>query len=499
MKVEPIKNTALLFLALATLFLSACGPSPEAREAAAQQAIAQGIQEANQNLDAGNVDAALARLEALEASYPNRPAIIEALAFAYARKADHPLAAFYFDTVFRLDPERSEMALYAARAHSESQDWDAAATAYQAYLSDNPRDDAAWRALARTETSANRHKPALDAWLESIRHSPTPPNAEDALAVGRLYLAVDNPTQARRWFTNTLEAQPPERIRAQALLGLLQIDLQEKQWADAEKRLAALDKAGPGVLDASPLAPARAELTQWREAQEELEKERLAAIARAEEERKRVEEAARLADAEARRKQQAGTITIDRTGQTVPPRTDETSDNGEDTTQAPAQLADATPPPPPPEPTLAQRAQAAYDAGDYAEAITLYQNALADDPTAAPLYQGLSRAYFAQQSWPQAELYAAEAMRLQPDNLSYTLNYLRSIQRTQPRERLMDEMIRAKQRFPDSPDITLALARGYERIMNNRRNALFLYQEFLTIAPGHPQAEDIRTHIQTLR
>ncbi len=549
MKSKSVRKLAVLGLALATLFLNGCGQSESERLEARREAITQGLDRANRLLFSGQTDQALDQLEALDQQYPNSPEVLEAMAFAYAKKPDHALAAFYFDTVVQLDPSRADLAMYAARSHGETGDTASAARAYQIYLQDSPEDAAAWRALAQALTSEHKSKAALDAWLQAIKLSGGKPDAADAASIGRLYLDLDNLPQARRLFEASLTAPAEGDSRARALLGLLEVDIREKQWAAAEKRIAQLDKVDPAALDNSPLAAARLELKSWREAQAELAKQQLVAAT----EKKKAEEAAALAQAEAVRKEgTSGTITIDRTGETInlaggsntalPPDLDKSAtlpgppahreeervtatvaetgattptNTGEEV--APTPLANgstgttattttvtetvvevAAPPPVSPQ-SLRERADLAYEAGNFAEAIRLYQAALAEEPDAAPVYYGLSRAYYESKQWPQAELYASEAKRLNPGDLRYTVNFLRAIQRTQSSERLMAEMIRAKERFPDSPDITLALARGYERLYNNRRNAIFLYQEFLTLAPAHPQAEDIRRHLQTIR
>ncbi|GHB92249.1 tetratricopeptide repeat protein [Cerasicoccus arenae] len=148
--------------------------------------------------------------------------------------------------------------------------------------------------------------------------------------------------------------------------------------------------------------------------------------------------------------------------------------------------------------TPAQRATLAYEAEDYVTAIRFYRQALATESNNAELSYDLSRAYFNNGQYREAEIYASEATRLSPNDVRFTLNYLRAIQRTMSREALMRELVRAKERFPNSPDITLALGRAYEVIMGNTRNARFLYEEFVTMAPNHPRTDEIRKKLEKL-
>lgn len=152
---------------------------------------------------------------------------------------------------------------------------------------------------------------------------------------------------------------------------------------------------------------------------------------------------------------------------------------------------------PDPNMTPAERAAMAYEAGDYDTAIRFYREALATQSSAELSYE-LSRAYYENGQFRESAAFAAEATRLQPNDVRYRLNYLRSIQRTVNRDALMRELVRAKEQFPTNPDITLALGRAYEVIMGNTRNARFLYEEFIVLAPEHPRADEIRNKLTRL-
>lgn len=143
-----------------------------------------------------------------------------------------------------------------------------------------------------------------------------------------------------------------------------------------------------------------------------------------------------------------------------------------------------------PEPKPISRLETAktfQQSGDYSMAISQFQAFLVDNPTSGEACFELSNTYFLTNNWSAAELYASEAIRLDPDNLAYTLNYLKTVQKNQHQERLVKELVRAKEKFPHSPDITLALAQAYDHIIKNPRNASLLYQEYLDLAPlEHP-------------
>lgn len=160
------------------------------------------------------------------------------------------------------------------------------------------------------------------------------------------------------------------------------------------------------------------------------------------------------------------------------------------------------------QPTLRQLADTAYDAADYETAAKHYQQAFAETPLSGEIADRLSRCWYQLGHFNDAEIYASEAVRLdraraqrQPSHRpqpAYTIQYLRVIQKSQPSHRLLMELIKAKERFPNNPDITLALGRAYELIQGSRRNARIVYEEFLQMAPEHPRAAEIRQKLTQL-
>jgi len=548
MKQTTNPQPAFFWLLLATLFLSACGGKDAATD---QAALQRSLAAANELLYEGEVALALSRLEALEQEHPGNPDIVEALAFAYAKQPDPGMAAIYFDQAHTLNPENTDLALYAAQAYRDSGNFQGAAQSYRAYLNANPGDAVALKSLARAEAELNRNKAALDAFLEAIRVTRQKPAPEEAALIGHLYHALNNTTQAERWYQSALTPDAAASDRLTAHLGLFDIALREEDWPRAYERMKIIEEAFPGELVVGPYAESRKELIEWKQAQDALAATRISgATPPAQEEPEQPprpedsgpaenESVAAVQPNAGRAPQNLGNLSDDPVsmkGEPVSvdltadvqaaidpePSEDagaltvdeiETIDNESGTAgsgEAPAMtittdqtITNTSPSPPSPPPPAAYRSAAdrgdlAYEAEDYLSAVRFYRQALANDSQNADLAYRLSRAYYNQGQYREAELFASEAVRLDRDDVRYTLNYLRAIQRTMGRDALMRELIRAKERFPTSPDITLALGRAYEVIMGNTRNARFLYEEFLTLAPQHPRAEDIRAKLREL-
>lgn len=114
------------------------------------------------------------------------------------------------------------------------------------------------------------------------------------------------------------------------------------------------------------------------------------------------------------------------------------------------------------------------------------------NPGNAAVLDMLSRASYRIGKFPQAERYATLATYAEPENLAYRLEYLRAYQRNNAPTLLLQQLINAKADFPDSPPVTLALARGYEYIANKKSLAAGIYREYLEQDPKSPLAAEIR-------
>lgn len=136
---------------------------------------------------------------------------------------------------------------------------------------------------------------------------------------------------------------------------------------------------------------------------------------------------------------------------------------------------------------------------DYKQAIQLYWQALGRANDRADIWNQLSLAYRLDGQTKNAETTALEATRLAPQEISYTLDYLRVIQRTKKPEDFLAELETAYDRFPQSPEIALSLARGYERISGNNSSAVVLYERFIQLAPNHPLRSEAENAIRRLR
>lgn len=135
---------------------------------------------------------------------------------------------------------------------------------------------------------------------------------------------------------------------------------------------------------------------------------------------------------------------------------------------------------------------------NFKSAIRKYWAAISISNQRADVWNLLSRAYLIDGQINNAETSALEAVRLAPREVAYTLDYLRVAQRSKNADTFLSDLETAYDRFPGSPEITLSLARAYERISRETETARTLYLRFIDIAPNHPLVPEARAAVSRL-
>ncbi|MEM8550058.1 MAG: tetratricopeptide repeat protein [Verrucomicrobiota bacterium] len=495
---------------------------PEAEKQRIEAEVQAQLEQAEELLFGGQTGQAIAILEALDLEYPNRYDVIEQLAYAYNDLPDPVMAAMYFDQAYTLDPSRKEIALFAARAHEAGGNSQGAIEAYELYLEAEPLDAAIWRALATTYQEDGQLRPALEAWQRAFNSGKLKPTVQEAVMLGDLYYSLGILPQAEQWWNYALKLPDADGAHANAKVGQLRLALASEDWAQAEELANAI---GEQKLAEAGLGGVPGQLAELREATSGITVPPPPQVVSADELGNVTEGGAPAPDklgvteeeiVEEELTEEAVVVPIEPEA-TAPAETETEevvvavveSTNADTTKLAviveeeedvpPVPLAETeaeVPPPPPPPPlptTLYGLGVLALENGQAEEGIRLLQRSLADeDPNNPQAYYELSRAYFDLGQWRQAQLYATEATRREPANLNYMFQYLRVIQRTMSSQQVMNELIRAQELFPTSPDIALALARGYDFIDQNPRNAMIMYETYLELAPAdHPKRAEI--------
>lgn len=245
----------------------------------------------------GATEEALEMLDALTVDYPNDPEILKAIGEIHASEGDHTMAAFYLEQAHLQNPEDVDLLYQTYQSLEAAGQPSGESLEKLAALSPETMSDELWVKLGAHRADGNQTEAALEAYLKGVDPEEEVPSPDTAAAIGQLFSRLNNYSQAANWFEIAADSDAPSALTA--LFGLLQIQLQQKNWAGAEATIARLDKQFPGAVEASQWRQARDELKRWRAAQEEM-KAKLAAAEEAKEqaEQEAEDEAVEVADAE---------------------------------------------------------------------------------------------------------------------------------------------------------------------------------------------------------
>lgn len=136
--------------------------------------------------------------------------------------------------------------------------------------------------------------------------------------------------------------------------------------------------------------------------------------------------------------------------------------------------------------------------GKWQDALQAFWKAVELDNNMPEPWNRISQTYFEAGLMREAQQAAQEALKRNPNSLKYTLNFLRTSQKSMPADAFIEELLRAKTQFPDAPEITLGLARTYEKVLNQPQTAAQYYYEFIHQSPEHPNKTEAKAALQRL-
>lgn len=468
--------TALSVITLmTTLFLGGCS-KPE-------EVISGRIALAHEKLDAGRSEEAVDILEKLNRAHPDTPVVLEALGFAYARAGKPRDAATCFVRAADLDSNSSTLRQLAAEAFLRDGAPERAAEQHRLFLAEFPGDFQSWQKLGEIEEQLGNLQRAIEAYLEWYRIHP---EGEAAYRLGAAFRRLNNAPQAKSWFEATI--RHGEAHIEDALMRLLELEIEAGDFAAAERTVSQIDRSFPGALDASPLAGVRGRIAAWREA------EAAVAAARAEQERLATELA------ESRRRQQEELR-----------RAREPERPGPEPTSAPAPSAEPeTPAAPAPAATeipaaleLPPALRAAIERkenGEVEKAVELLWRALGNDDSRVEFWAELADCYRLLRQYTQAEACILEARRRAPESIEIEISYLNIVHEAQPPEVYLTRLEAARQKFPGSATIAYSLAHTLAETNNDVTRTVAAFDDFLLLAdPADPRREEANAYLARAR
>jgi Tfp pilus assembly protein PilF len=560
------KSVFFITLITTSIWLVGCNGPDEKK--AAQIKVALSLSEKGSNAEALKI------LEKLATQHPDDIEILKSIGQVYSADGDATMASLFLEQAYLQSPNDAELLFQTYQSLDAAKQPAGHLLEKLAEQAPEAMTSRLWTRLGQIRQAANRLQPALDAFLKGVDPDKAKPAPETAAAIGQLFVKVGNLAQAEFWLKMAADIDNPDALTA--LFGLLEINLRQKDWADAEATIAQLDTQFPGAVEASQWEQVRQELTSWRKSQDEIK----AKLARTQADKKAAEaehkavaaeveatkvlesdenskgsetavtdgkaqiiadmEAAEaMANAPAIESNEEADVTLVQDNKAIasdssitiepadPTTTVEVSSDqastAEETTSAVDVDTSIEPAPTPiveafptleaePESTvlstssrpqsveeLMADAETATLDRDFKSAIRKYWTTISIANNRAEVWNLLSRAYLVDGQLNNAETTALEAVRLEPRQVTYTLDYLRVAQRSQAPEDFLAELETAYARFPTSPEITLSIARGHERISQDRPTARNLYLRFIDIAPNHPLVPEAQKAVVRLR
>ena len=278
------KSVFLITLITISVWLGGC-KSPEEKKAAQ-------IKDALSLSEKGSNAEALKMLEELATQYPDDIVILKSIGLIYKADGDAGMASLFLEQAYLQSPDDTELLFQTYQSLDAAKQPASHLLEKLAERAPEAMTPELWTRLGQARQAANQVQPALDAFLKGVDPDKAKPAPESAAAIGQLFVKVGNLPQAESWLKMAADSDDPNALTA--LFDLLEINLRQNNWADAETTIAQLDTQFPGAVEASQWQQARQELVRWRESQEEMK----ATLAKAQANKKAIETEARAATVE---------------------------------------------------------------------------------------------------------------------------------------------------------------------------------------------------------
>ena len=278
------KSVFLITLITISVWLAGC-KSPEEKKAAQ-------IKDALSLSEKGSNAEALKMLEELATQYPDDIVILKSIGLIYKADGDAGMASLFLEQAYLQSPDDTELLFQTYQSLDAAKQPASHLLEKLAERAPESMTPELWTRLGQARQAANQVQPALDAFLKGVDPDNSKPAPESAAAIGQLFVKVGNLPQAESWLKMAADSDDPNALTA--LFDLLEINLRQNNWADAEATIAQLDTQFPGAVEASQWQQARQELVRWRESQEEMK----ATLAKAQANKKAIQTEARATTVE---------------------------------------------------------------------------------------------------------------------------------------------------------------------------------------------------------
>lgn len=441
-------------------------------------------------------------IQTLEAEYslhPLPPKLLALLAHAHCEERLWETAAVHYETLTQLDPQQSDFFKRCAQCWERSNKPSQAIHFYQLYLAREPDQPETWKQLGNLQTNEKDYLGALESLLKVSTFSSYKKDGTLCNRIATLYKILQQPVKAQLWYQKSLASEGVSS--SEAILNLLKLTLEQKDKPSLVRLINVLDRDFPVLQKESIVIKAQKWLQQ--PIVERLTPPDTPIIPKTQQmiDVKNAEKPLVLLESQENRSPTTtlqvesldfpvgkpyvnptdNPISVLETIVLNPPLQDETIFAVDDCQEAVVQ-----------KPTFSVLAQRALDQGNPLAAVQHYWKSLNQNPKNGEDWFSLGKAYRQLSDLQKAEIALLQAMQINPSSVPYLLEYLAVVAQTQSPNRAIRQMIQAYNRFTQEPEIVLVLAKAYQELANNSREANLYYQKFLQLAPQHPEAKDIQ-------
>ena len=499
-----IQIFTVLYFSIILSLITACQPSDLSKKALMEQT--------SEFLKKENPQAAIELLETHIEKYEQDVAILQLLAQSHLQANDPFTATIILLNAYELDSQNAEIldlyfkSLKAANMSPESILLDVAQISPKSLNQDE------WQLVSNLWAKQGKFEDALDAYFKYLgrKKATRSTSPEAALQVGDYYLALTQTKEAKSWLSIAANSNSIEALPAQ--MKLLSIELQEKDWVALSKRIELIEKQFPSALEASSFSELPQIVSQKLEEKKQGTLVQSNTLKTADSDKagsiQNIEDLEAFANQVAQPFLDEGGVDDSTPAEFNPEIEIEPADpylSDFDT----AELGEAFDPS-----TLATISQTKLTAkeidaliseanqsvlnNDLEAAAELFRKVLDNNPIRHEIWDRIAQIYYANEEYNSAESASLQAIRFQPSNIAYTINYLNIARKTKSEIRFLSELLSASKQFPNSPEITLSLARAYDRNSRYRFKAKDYYTKFITLAPNHPQRSEAEAAISRL-
>ena len=252
------KSVFFISLITSSIWLVACSSNEEKKAAQIKDALS--LSEKGANAEALKI------LEKLATQHPDDIEILKSIGQVYSADGDASMASLFLEQAYLQSPNDTELLFQTYQSLDAAMQPAGHLLEKLAEQTPEAMTPQLWTRLGQVRQAANLIQPALDAFLKGVDPNKAKPAPETAVAIGQLFVKVGNLPQAEYWLKMAADNDEPNALTA--LFSLLEINLRQEDWADAEATITQLDTQFPGAVEASQWEQARQELTRWRKSQD---------------------------------------------------------------------------------------------------------------------------------------------------------------------------------------------------------------------------------------